>query len=95
MMMAGSGGGIDPREMMQKMMSGGPLDTSQSGVNLQSTRNNEIIEMEAPPGMLPPPGMIEQIMSVPEGNLPAGGMMGMMMSVAQGANRMGGMMPGG
>jgi len=70
MMMAGSGGGIDPREMMQKMMSGGPLDTSQSGAGLLSTRNNDVINMEAPPGMLPPPGMIEKIMSVPEGALP-------------------------
>lgn len=40
MMMAGSSGGVNPREMMQRMMSGGPLDTTNSGVNLQSTRNN-------------------------------------------------------
>ena len=59
MMMAGSSGGVDPREMMQKMMSGGPLDTSQSGVNLQSTRNNEQIQFEQPQGMLPPPGALE------------------------------------
>lgn len=70
MMMAGSSGGVDPREMMQKMMSGGPLDTSQSGAGLLSTRNNEVIAMEAAPGMLPPPGMIEKIMAVPEGALP-------------------------
>ena len=62
MMMAGSSGGADPRVMMQRMMAGGPLDTSNSGVNLESTRNNELIEFSAPPGMLPPPGMIERIM---------------------------------
>lgn len=87
MMMAGSSGGVDPREMMQRMMSGGPLDTTNSGANLLSTRNNQESIFEGPQGMLPPPGMMEQIMNVPESALPHGGMMQMIMGMAQDASR--------
>lgn len=58
-------GGIDPQAMMMRMMQtgGGPLDTSQSGLNLESTRNNVNGEFMAPPGMMPPPEILNMIMS--------------------------------
>jgi hypothetical protein len=37
--------------------------------------------------MLPPPGVIESIMSVPQEVLPPGGMMQLMMNMAQDASR--------
>lgn len=42
--------------------------------------------MHAAPGMLPPPGMIEKMMSIPEEHLPEGGMMAMMMNAAKSAS---------
>jgi hypothetical protein len=46
MMMAGSGTGMNPQEMMMKMMKGGPMDTNNSGLNLASTRNGDFIQFE-------------------------------------------------
>lgn len=62
MLQAGSRGGLDPAAMMQQMMAAGALDTSQSGMNLESTRNNINGEFQAPPGMMPPPEFMQLLM---------------------------------
>ena len=48
--------------MRQMMAQSGPLDTSQSGLNLESTRNNINGEFMAPPGMCPPPEIMNIMM---------------------------------
>jgi hypothetical protein len=63
MLQAGTEEGIDPQAMMRQMMAqSGPLDTSQSGMNLESTRNNINAEFMPPPGMCPPPEIMQIMM---------------------------------
>ena len=104
MMQAGSTrGGIDANAMMMRMMqASGGLDTSQSGANLESTRNNINGEFFAAPGMATPSALIMMggaermppgpppggMPGGPPGGMPGGPPGGMMPGMP------GGMMPG-